>query len=250
MLLFEFPLNETIRTLLRLEHLFERLGELAGRNAPVDHHFALLTLFEVVEVCARSDLKGELLKELERHKNLLNSYRGNPAVSVAALDQITTQLDAAAQGLIQLQGKPGSDLATVELLGALRSRINVPGGTCEFDLPAYHAWQQHPAPMRQEQLLTWMQSVMPVAQAVQMILGLLRQNGHPQKVAATAGHFQQTLNGQKAHQLLRLRIPMELGLIPEISGHRLMVSIRLMRSEDCRLVPCKDDASFELSLCA
>jgi cell division protein ZapD len=24
----------------------------------------------------------------------------------------------------------------------VRSRISIPGGTCEFDLPAYYAWQQ------------------------------------------------------------------------------------------------------------
>lgn len=250
MLLFEFPLNETIRTLLRLEHLFERLGELVRRDSPVDHHFALFTLFEVAEVCSRSDLKGELIKELERHKSQLNSYRGNPAVSTAALDQIVGQLDAALQGLIQLQGKPGSDLGANEFLSTLRSRITVPGGTCEFDLPGYHAWQQRPAPERQSQLLNWMLTVNPVAQAVHLILGLLRQSGQPQKVAATGGHFQQTLNGQKAHQLLRLRIPTELGLVPEISGHRLMISIRMLRTEDCRLVPCKDDAPFEMSLCS
>ena len=25
---------------------------------------------------------------------------------------------------------------------SIRSRISIPGGTCEFDLPAYYAWQQ------------------------------------------------------------------------------------------------------------
>ena len=44
MVLYEYPFNEGIRTMLRLEHLFDRLGQLVPRDAPVDHHFALATL--------------------------------------------------------------------------------------------------------------------------------------------------------------------------------------------------------------
>ena len=51
--------------------------------------------------------------------------------------------------------------------------------------------------------------------------------------------------------MLRLRIDPALGLIPEISGNRLMVSVRLMRQEDDeRLHPSSEDAAFELTLCA
>ena len=250
MLLYEFPLNETIRTLLRLEHLFDRLAQLAARESALDHHFALVTLFEAVEVAARSDLKGELLKELERHKLQLNAYRGNPAVAEEALLAVLSRVEQTAAALLAQPGKPGANLGASEMLNGLRSRMAVPGGTCEFDLPAYHAWQQAPAQVRSPQLLAWMDSVGPVAQAVSLLLELLRQTGVPHKVAAQAGQYQQALNANRAHQLLRLRIDPTLGLIPEISGHRLMVSIRLLREEDGRLRPVREDACFELSLCA
>jgi len=249
-LLYEFPLNETIRTLLRLEHLFDRLGQLAARETAIDHHFALATLFESVDVASRSDLKAELLKELERHKQQFNAYRGNPAVSEDALSEIVGRLDEALQGLHELSGKPGAALVGFDMLNALRSRIAVPGGTCEFDLPTYHAWQQQPSAVRRTHLLAWMSSVVPVAQAVNLLLDLLRQTGVPQKVAAQAGQYQQSLNASRAHQLLRLRIDPALGLVPEISGHRLMVSIRLLREEDGRFKPVREDACLELSLCA
>src|SRR5688572_1849947 len=69
--LYEYPFNESIRTMLRLEHLFERLDQLAMRDAPVDHHFALVTMFEIMDVAGRADLKSDLLKELERHRSQL-----------------------------------------------------------------------------------------------------------------------------------------------------------------------------------
>ena len=63
---YEYPLNERIRTLLRLEDLFERSRHFIARTDPHDHHMALLTLFEILEVSSRADLKSDLLQELER----------------------------------------------------------------------------------------------------------------------------------------------------------------------------------------
>jgi cell division protein ZapD len=251
-LLYEFPFNENVRTLLRLEHLFDRLGQLVAREAALDHHFAIVTLFEVLEVAQRTDLKGELMKELERHKAQFNAYRGNPAVSQGALDEIVGKLELAFQGLNAVQGKPGAGLTGNEMLSGLRSRISIPGGTCEFDLPAYHAWQQGEGAQRRQDLLHWMDSAMPLARAVSLLLGLLRETGAPHKVAAQSGQYQQNLNANKAHQLLRLRIDPTLGLVPEISGHRLMVSIRLMRCDaDGRMrLAAGEDVPMELSLCA
>jgi cell division protein ZapD len=48
-----------------------------------------------------------------------------------------------------------------------------------------------------------------------------------------------------------MRLPHGQELVPEISGHRLMVSIRLMRQDlEGRLKPLGEDASFELTLCS
>ena len=54
--------------MLRLEHLFDRLGLLMHREDPVDHHYALSTIFEVMDVGSRADLKNDLLRDMERYK--------------------------------------------------------------------------------------------------------------------------------------------------------------------------------------
>ena len=63
MILYEHPFNERIRTYLRLEYLLERFEQLLLRSSEIDHHFALTTLFEIVDVGGRSDLKSDILKE-------------------------------------------------------------------------------------------------------------------------------------------------------------------------------------------
>ena len=92
---------------------------------------------------------------------------------------------------------------------------------------------------------------MPLAESIRVLLKLLRDSGAPQKVVAPAGQFQQALPQGRTFQLLRLRIDPAFGLIPEISGNRLMVSVRLMRHEsDDRLRVSTADSAFELTLCS
>jgi cell division protein ZapD len=251
LVLYEYPFNEGIRTMLRLEHLFDRLGQLVARETPVDHHFALATIFEVMDVASRADLKSDLLKELERHRSQLQTYRGHPGISESALDAVVGRIDRAFAGLNQLQGKAGQVLAGNDWLMSIRSRINIPGGTCAFDLPAYYAWQQHEAARRRADLQGWMATLTPLAEALQVLLGLLREGGTPQRMVATGGQYQQSLPQGKTFQLMRVRFAPDSGLVPEISGHRLMVSIRFMRADaEGRLRSAGTDTPFELALCS
>lgn len=251
LVLYEYPFNEGIRTMLRLEHLFDRLGQLVVRNEVVDHHFALVTIFEVMDVASRADLKSDLLKDLERHRGQMQAYRGHPGIDQTALDEVTGRIDHAHAGLNALQGKAGHTLSSNDWLMSIRSRISIPGGTCEFDLPAYYAWQQHAPARRRADLTGWMSTLMPLAEALQVMMGLLRDSGGWQRVAAPGGQFQQSLAQGKTYQLLRVRIDSSDGLVPEITGHRLMVSVRCMRPDaEGRLRPAATDASFELALCA
>ena len=251
MILYEYPFNERIRTYLRLEHLFLRLSELMARTAPLDHHYALATIFEVMDVGARADLKSDVLKDLEKQKQALNSYRGNPAISEAALDEVVAQIERCFSSLNALTGKSGQSLTENDWLMSIRSRVGIPGGTCEFDLPAYYAWQHRDAATRQSDLHRWASTLAPLAESIHLLLKMLRDSGAPQKVMAMGGQFQQTLPQGRTFQLLRLAVDPASGLIPEISGNRLMVSIRLMRHDaDDRLHASGEDSGFELALCS
>jgi len=250
-ILYEYPFNERIRTYLRLEHLFRRLGELVPRSHPIDHHYALATIFEVMDVASRADLKSDAMKDLEKQKNLLNSYRGNPAIAETVLDEVVGKLERCFSALNLLPGKAGQSLTDNEWLMSIRSRVGIPGGTCEFDLPAYYAWQHRDARRRQADLERWAGTFGPVAESIHLLLKLLRDSGTPQKVMASHGQLQQTLPQGRTFQLLRLRLDPALGLVPEISGNRLMISVRLMRQEAAdRLQASNDNAQFELTLCS
>ena len=113
----------------------------------------------------------DLLKDLERHRSQLEAYRGNPQISEAALDGIVGRLDQAHEALNRLPGKAGQALTSNEWLMSIRSRINIPGGTCEFDLPAYYAWQQREPEQRRADLGRWLATMRPLAHAIAVLLG-------------------------------------------------------------------------------
>ena len=206
MILYEYPFGESMRTTLRLEHLFDRLSLLMHREDPVDHHYALSTIFELMDVASRADLKIDVLRDLERYKAQFMGYRGAPGIEESILDNVLDRIERAHTGLTQLQGKAGQALTTNDWLMSIRSRISIPGGTCEFDLPAYYAWQHEPAAKRQGDLQRWVSTFTPLANALKVMLGLLRDAGHPHMVAAPCGQYQQSLKESRSYQLLRLRI--------------------------------------------
>jgi cell division protein ZapD len=250
-ILYEYPFNERIRTYLRLEQLFRRLALMMARDHPADHHHALSTLFEVMDVGARADLKSDVMKDLEKQKSALSALRGNPAISEDLLQEVIGQLDAGYNALHAQTGKAGQSLTDNDWLMSIRSRIGIPGGTCEFDLPAYHAWQQLDPAERQADLLRWVAPLGTLADSIRLLLKLMRDAGSPQKVMASGGHLQQALPQGRTFQLMRLRIDPALHLVPEISGNRLMVAVRLMKhTPGERLQASHDDTPFELTLCA
>ena len=133
----------------------------------------------------------------------------------------------------------------------IRSRINIPGGTCEFDLPAYHAWQHTPAQDRQNDLQRWIGYLLPICESIKLLLTLLRSTGQPQKITAQNGMFQHNLPQGRTFQLLRLQIDPEQRAIPEISANRLIVTVRMMQQDaQWHITPKAVDTDFQLTLCA
>lgn len=250
MIVYEFPIQERVRTYLRLEHLYQRMNLLLDRDDAVDHHFALMTLFEALETADRADLKSDLLRDLERQKQMLASYRGNPAISEAKLNEAIADVDVRHKALNQQTGKAGTVVAESDWLTNIRARAGIPGGMCAFDLPAYYAWQHRTAQQRRQDLNRWMSSLRPLGEAVLWVLRYQRESGNTQKVVAEGGQFQQNLPQTRQAQLLRFKIDPALNAIPEISGNRIMVSVRMMRrADDDRLVAYGDTVPFELTLC-
>lgn len=250
MILYEYPFNERIRTYLRLEYLLQRMHNLLSRSDVIDHQYALQTLFEAVEVASRTDLKTDLLKDLERQRQILLMYKDFPDIDHRVLDQLFNRIDYCVKTLTEQAGKAGNAVTDNEWLTGIRNRISIPGGTCNFDLPIYHHWQHQSATKRQRDLETWASSLTPLTDAVFLLLKLIRDSGSAQRVMITNGQFQQNLPSSRSFQLLRLWVDPRDDVTPEISANRLLVSIRFMEPNlEGKAAPSKKNASLEVAIC-
>jgi len=246
--LYEYPFNERVRTLLRLESLFDTLFFFVRQSDPRGHHVALTTLFEILDVSARADLKSDLLQDLERYRQSLCSLRDHPDVDRQALDAMLANIEQVASSLVA-QGKAGMPLRQNEWLTSIRSRLAIPGGACEFDVPSYHAWKHKPAEQRVQDLAQWVEPFLPMRDGLAIVLKMLRESGRQVSVMAEGGAFQQMLGG-KAYQLLRIRVDEGLGVFPEVSANKYMVSVRFSsQGGDMKPQPVSMDVPFQLTLC-
>ena len=249
LIVYEYPFNERIRTLLRLEDLYEKFTFFLQQEHPLQHHVALSTIFEMLEVAGRADLKSDLLQELERQKQTLLGFKSNPNVQAERLDAILAEVDRVSTALMAAQGKTGQNVRDNEWLMSIRGRTIIPGGACEFDLPSYYAWQQRPAQERFDDIATWFEPLTPLFAAINIVLRLLRESGRTAQMIAQAGSYQQMLQG-KVYQMLRLTIDEGLGAIPEISANKYMLWVRFTsQGGDMKPKSSEADVPFELTLC-
>lgn len=253
MILYEYPFNERIRNLLRLEDQFDRLFYFVTQEDVRAQHAGLGVLFEISDAImrgvGRSDVRTELLHELERQRHGLVALRDHPGVDRGLLDATIDQLQEAVNALSN-NAKPADALRQNEWLAGLRSRLVIPGGVCEFDMPSYHAWQQKPAAERQADLRRWCGPLVPLHDALALTLRLLRQTGERSVVTASQGLYQQVPNG-KAYQLLQVRLPDDATCFPEISANKYSISIRFsVQDGQGKPQHVSYDVPFELVLCA
>ena len=249
MILYEYPLNERVRTLLRLEDLYDRVRFFLDHDSAHDHHACLTGMFEILEVASRADLKSDLLQELDRQRTFLDALRTNPAISEEKLNGVLKDIDSAFSNLHATSGKTGQALRENEWLMAIKQRIGIPGGTSEFDLPSYHHWLNHPAERRRASLEEWLKSLIPVHAALAIVLRVLRESGRNVSLIAYQGVYQQT-PAEKPAQMLRLALGHELACVPEISANKYALNVRFLLPEGVqRTRVYEHDVPFELSFC-
>lgn len=249
-ILYEYPFTERVRSLLRLEDLFDKLDYFVEQSHSYCHHAALMALFEILEVTSRTDLKGDLLQELERQRQTLQALRNNPQVAQDTLTSVLSDIEHSQQSLNSAAGKAGQQLRDIEWLTSIRSRTGIPGGTCEFDLPSYHAWLMTDATSRRQDLQSWIKPLRKFSSALGIVLRMLRESGHHTRQIAGQGSYQQTLQG-RSYALLQVRVDREAEAIPEISANRYMLWIRFTVSDrDMKPRSVDRDVNFDLTLCA
>jgi cell division protein ZapD len=231
-LTFEQPLNERIRTFLRLEHLFSQFEQHLQHTSAWDTHSAVKAIIDILALVNRGDIKRETIKELERQNTNLKAFIEIPDINHGKLSLLIDEQHACINDLHAISGNIGQALQKIELMNAIRQRISVPGGLCEFDLPVYSYWLNQPFENRKKILEEWFSHFEILKQAVRLILKVIRESADYIDVNAEGGFYQQTLEQSQSCLLIRVMLPADANLFPEISAGKHRFSIRFLKTRN------------------
>jgi cell division protein ZapD len=250
-ILYEHPLNERMRVFLRLEHLFLQVSHFQNGHSIWDSHASVFALIEILSILDRSDIRSEVLKELDRHLGGLSRLLDTPAVDRHRLDNTLKQLNSQVQKIQQLPNKLGSEIRDNDLLNSVRQRTLIMGGTCGFDLPAYHCWLNQPPRTKAKALSQWISTIIPLQESIELLLTLTRNSTLFERQCAESGFFQRSLDTQNPCQLLRIALPVECDAYPEVSGNKHRANVRFLAyTESGRPKQISYNLEFDMSCCS
>jgi len=250
-LIFEQPLNERIRTFLRLEHLFNQFNQHLSHNSDWDTHSAVKNILDIMNLLGRGDIKRETIKELERQHVTLKTFMEIPGINQGRLEDIIGEQEVCLQKLHEISNNIGQELVQNELLNAIRQRLNMPGGLCEFDLPVYSHWLNQPHEKRITVLQNWFQPFTTLESAVKLILQVIRDSTDPTEKMAESGFYQKNLDANQTCLMIRVFLPENTNVFPEISAGKHRFTIRFLTACDpsCRPEQNKQNIEFKIACC-
>jgi cell division protein ZapD len=249
--IYEQPTNERIRAFLRLEKLFEQYSFHLKHGDTWNNQIAIDSINELLAFTNRSDIKLEVLKELERQHIRLERLSKRPQIDQGQLGSLLQSQKKVIGELQSITGQIGQSSQGSELLSSIRQKNSVPGCICDFDLPSYQFWQTRPEHVKSANLQKWFAPFTVLHKSILLILDVLRNSVDDSEEVAKNGFFQQSLDTNQAIQLLRIDIQEGANYYPEISAGKHRFSIRFMTNEDPSTRPeqYKEDVHFKLRMC-
>ena len=251
-IVYEQPLNERMRTFMRMDFLYNQALYQSELSTAAGSRAAMSALLDSLAITTRGDMRSEALKELERHISHLSEFQSRPGVDGPRLSSVIANLNRLRAELLNAGSNYLQPLRDSEFLNAIRLRSAIPGGTCEFDLPEYTCWLSQPPEERLAAFSQWLEMLRPLCDAISELLWLTRQNGRTRRETARGGVFMISFDRDAPSQLLRIALPAELNLFPEISGggqHRCNMRFLHWRGLGQRPAQVDHDVPFALTTC-
>lgn len=245
--IFDFPLNEKVRSYLRIEQLIKRCESALPLEERASVTF-FSHLFDLMDVLERSDLKQDMIKDLEAQSTELAKWASYPGVNLQKVSDLQQTVDACMQ-TVRGHGQQIAQLKQDKFLSSIRQRFGIPGGNCCFDLPQLHMWLAQPQQTQLEYCQRWLENVKMLSKTICLLLQLMRDSKHFQQVVARNGFFQEC---SECVQLVRIKVASDLGCYPTLSGNKHRFAIRFLSDQNGsngNNGNLEQDIPFELASC-
>ena len=244
---YEHPLNEKVRLLMRLELLFSQLQSYKHVSTPADCQTLFKYLLDCVELLERNDIRPTLSFYLDVIERNMIRWSSHPDIHDQSLQQklrevVKTQVD------VTNMNKACQELKEDKFLVSLRQRFAIAGGACDFDLPQLHFWLTKPIEQKNEDVDLWLSVFKPIENALELCMLFLRESNKFVDKIAEHGVYQDSCDDSVS--LLRVKYPSDLGCFPTVSGSKHRYSISFMEPDKVAVKRSTNDTiPFQLATC-
>lgn len=245
--IYEEPVQEKIRKFLKIEYLFDRIFYFKSKEDRMDNYNALLALSQLYEILARSDIKSELIREIETHNTYFNKIKKMAEIH-ADQSKLNSVLEKQDLLLKLIYNVESNYLDYIEDDALCKTIIKNCFSTLQPS--SIEFWLTRDIVLRETQIDLWLEPLLFIKKSVDFILEIIRKSATFNDKLAEKGFFIEKLDPKKNILLVRVTLTSDLYYYPQISVGKQRLNIMFMSKDDKNnLVRYQDDVPFILTTC-
>ena len=241
--IYEQPVDERIRKFLRLENIYMKINNHMDIDSKYDAYSTLLNISELFINLTRSEIKRDLISEIETQKVRYQEYIKLDGADKIKLNSIMEKQNAILKTLHDLEANYLNVLKNDELLQTIIKHINTSCADLDY-------WLSRDHDFRKNQINLWLELIKPIENSIFFCLDLLRKSSETVEITAKDGMYLFKMDIEKKIRLLRVTMKTDNYFFPRISVGPQRATIAFMTIDDNnKIIRLNQDINFVLDLC-
>ena len=244
--LYEEPVQEKIRKFIKIEFLLNKIYYFKGKDNKSENYISLLALCELYEILSRSDIKSELIREIETQNTYLQKIKEIPQADSSKLNSVLEKQSQLLKLIYSIEINYLDHLERDILFKTVLKNCFTQLQPASIDF-----WLSRDILNRETQIDLWLEPLIFIKRSIDFILEVIRKSGRFEDRVAEKGFFMEKLDPKKNILLVRVTLTSDLYYYPQISVGKQRLTIMFMTKDDRNnLVPHQEDLTFILTTCS
>ena len=192
--IYEQPTDERIRKFLRLENIYMKINNHMNIDSKYDAYSTLLNISDLFINLNRSEIKRDLISEIEAQKTRYQEYIKLDGADKIKLNSIMEKQNAILKTLHDLEANYLNVLKNDELLQTIIKHINTSCADLDY-------WLSRDHDFRKNQINLWLELIKPIENSIFFCLDLLRKSSETVEITAKDGMYLFKMDIEKKKQL-------------------------------------------------
>ena len=206
--IYEQPIDERIRKFLRLENIYMKINNHMDIDSKYDAYSTLLNISELFINLTRSEIKRDLISEIETQKTRYQEYIKLDGADKIKLNSIMEKQNAILKTLHDLEANYLNVLKNDELLQTIIKHINTSCADLDY-------WLSRDHDFRKNQINLWLELIKPIENSIFFCLDLLRKSSETVEITAKDGMYLFKMDIEKKIRLLRVTMKTDNYFFPQ-----------------------------------